>query len=165
MLGHRIAQPHELPGVATFVVEAYRQFSGSLMPENWERMERGLAAAVKDLGDGLPLVAEDEGVLCGFVAYFRPGCSDPSLFPPGWASLRLLAVGPAMRGRGIGKHLMDACVARACSDGATVLGLHTSELMTTARGMYERMGFEIVRELPRRVGVRYWLFRLDLGGD
>jgi len=34
--------------------------------------------------------------------------------------------------------------------------------MVTARALYEQMGFVVVSELPRRFGLRYWLFRKDL---
>lgn len=50
---------------------------------------------------------------------------------------------------------------RARRDGAGVLGLHTSELMTVARRMYGSMGFRVERELPPNYGLRYWLYTLD----
>jgi len=158
----RPATSGELVGLARFVVDAYRQFSADLTAENWEAMQRGLTAAVRAPDPGIPLVALDGGAVAGFVVYFPPGASDKTLFAAEWASVRLLAVDPARRGRGIGGALMEECIARARQDGARVMGLHTSELMATARAMYERMGFEVVRELPRRLGVRYWVFRLHL---
>jgi GNAT superfamily N-acetyltransferase len=96
------------------------------------------------------------------VFYFPPGKSDGVLFSRDWASLRLLAVAPAARGRGLARRLTDWCIARARLQGATRLGLHTSEAMTTARNLYERMGFVIDGDLPRNFGLRYWRFRLDL---
>jgi hypothetical protein len=36
--------------------------------------------------------------------------------------------------------------------------------MTTARGLYERMGFVVDGDLPTNFGLRYWRFRRSLGG-
>jgi len=52
-----------------------------------------------------------------------------------------LAVLPAARGLGIGGALIEECLRRARESGATTLALHTTEWMTVARAMYERMGF------------------------
>lgn len=42
---------------------------------------------------------------------------------------------------------MDECEQRARCAGASMLGLHTMEMMEIAIGMYERRGFERVPEL------------------
>ena len=158
----RSATPRELPDLAQFVVDAYSEFSTRLTAGNWATMQDNLRRAIMSSGDGLPLVAEMGGAVGGFVMYYPPGRSDGVLFPREWASIRLLGVSQAMRGRGLGRDLMKECLRRAEADGAATIGLHTSELMDSARAMYERMGFAVVRELERRVGVRYWLFKLDL---
>jgi ribosomal protein S18 acetylase RimI-like enzyme len=64
-----------------------------------------------------------------------------------WPELRLLAIAPEERGRGIGKALVDECARRARAAGARSLGLHTSRSMAVARRMYERLGFVRVPEL------------------
>ena len=96
------------------------------------------------------------------VFYFPPGRSDGVIFPRDWASLRLLGVAPAARGRGLSRLLTEWCIARARDQGATRIGLHTSEVMTTARGLYECMGFVVDGDLSMNFGLRYWRFRLDL---
>ena len=86
------------------------------------------------------------------------------IFPREWASLRLLGVARSARGRGLSRRLTDWCIERACQQGATAIGLHTSEAMTTARGLYEHMGFVVDGDLPMNFGLRYWRFRRSLGG-
>jgi GNAT superfamily N-acetyltransferase len=81
-----------------------------------------------------------------------------------WASLRLLGVARSARGRGLSRRLTEWCIERARQQGATEIGLHTSEAMTTARGLYERMGFVVDGDLPMNFGLRYWRFRRSLGG-
>ncbi|MGZ8378930.1 MAG: GNAT family N-acetyltransferase, partial [Gemmatirosa sp.] len=58
-----------------------------------------------------------------------------------WPELRLLAVSPDARGLGVGATLLEECIRRARRNGATVLGLHSSQSMRTAVGMYLRRGF------------------------
>ena len=61
----------------------------------------------------------------------------------------------AARGRGLSRRLTEWCIARARQQGATEIGLHTSEAMTIARGLYERMGFVVDGDLPMNFGLRY----------
>jgi ribosomal protein S18 acetylase RimI-like enzyme len=73
----------------------------------------------------------------------------------------MLAVDPSHRRKGVGRLLTEECVRRARLDGATQVGLHTSELMTAARSLYERMGFRQQQEF-QLYGLRYWIYTLRL---
>ncbi|GAB4267379.1 GNAT family N-acetyltransferase [Deferrisoma sp.] len=53
------------------------------------------------------------------------------------SGIRLLGVDPAFRGRGIGRALTEACIARA--HGQVIL--HTTRAMEAAWHMHEGMGF------------------------
>ncbi len=108
------------------------------------------------------LAARDAEEIVGSVAYCPAGKSDPAIFPPHWASILLLAVSPRHRRNGIGRELVNACVQLARNDHVGTVGLFTSELMSVARALYERMGFRQDGEIPRRHGLRYWRYRLDL---
>jgi GNAT superfamily N-acetyltransferase len=61
------------------------------------------------------------------------------------AKLRLLLVEPAARRRGIGKHLIDACVEFAQSSGYRTLSLWTESVLADARRLYQRKGFRRIR--------------------
>lgn len=56
--------------------------------------------------------------------------------------VRLVAVDPPERGRGIARALMGECLRRARASGATEIGLHSSRSMRGAIRMYTRMGFQ-----------------------
>ena len=64
-----------------------------------------------------------------------------SNFPAGWSGFRALVVHPDARGSGIGRALLETCIARTRAVGAPVLGLHTIELLADAVRLYERLGF------------------------
>lgn len=66
----------------------------------------------------------------------------PSLWLDGLeAHLAELYVVPALRGRGIGRALLEATIAIARETGAGGIDLNTGETDTAARALYESMGF------------------------
>jgi GNAT superfamily N-acetyltransferase len=148
--------------VGRVLVEAYADYAERMGAVEWPRLSEGLGQAAGRLTD-----AEIAGVrgatdLDAVVFCFPPGKSDGVIFPRPWASLRLLGVAHAARGRGLSRRLTEWCIVRARHEGATHIGLHTSEAMATARGLYQRMGFVVDGDLPMNFGLRYWRFRLDL---
>ncbi len=66
----------------------------------------------------------------------------------GLLELCKMAVVPAMRGRGIGRRLAEAIIARAQATGSTWLYLQTSPRLEEALRLYRRLGFRRVRKNP-----------------
>ncbi|HET6997136.1 MAG TPA: GNAT family N-acetyltransferase [Solirubrobacterales bacterium] len=66
----------------------------------------------------------------------------PSLWVSGLEThLQELYVVPPLRGRGIGRALLEATIAIAREGGSKGIDLNTGETDTVARALYERMGF------------------------
>jgi ribosomal protein S18 acetylase RimI-like enzyme len=66
----------------------------------------------------------------------------PSLYAEGAeAYVQELYVVPDLRGRGIGRALLEATIAAAREAGAVTVDLATGETDTAARGLYESSGF------------------------
>lgn len=101
----------------------------------------------------------------GGVTYV-PGPDSPSAEFTGadTAGIRMLAVAPGAQGRGVGQTLVLACIERARTAGKAKIRLHSTEQMTTAHRLYERLGFvrDPLHDWEPEPG--FWLraFRLDL---
>jgi GNAT superfamily N-acetyltransferase len=96
------------------------------------------------------LVAEVDGGVAGTVSFYPDASREGLGLPSGWAGFRTLAVDPAVRGRGVGRALLQACLDRAQEQGAPTLAIHTSAVMRAACAMYERAGFRRATEYDFR---------------
>jgi GNAT superfamily N-acetyltransferase len=156
-----LARPADFPAIAALNVAAYQEFRPACGEEAWARMRANLEAVDALAAAAALLVVRDGGRIVGSVAYLPAGRTAPPL-PREWASVRMLAVAPGARGRGVAAALMHACIARARDEGAAVLGLYTTAMMGAARALYARLGFVEDAVLPPRHGQPCWRYRLDL---
>lgn len=140
----RDARPAEIDILHRITTDAYREFERVMEPTAWSGLERAIRNAFSRPAPAARRIVAVEGErVVGGVWLFPAGADAYSgAVPPlPWPEVRLLAVDAAARGRGIAKALMEECMRRAAADGASRLGIHTSESMVAARTMYSRMGF------------------------
>ena len=96
-------------------------------------------------------IAESDGERVGAVLVVKQSRST--------AKLRLLIVEPAARGRGLGRRLVEECIAFARARDYRRLELWTQSNLAAARAIYKRCGFRLVRK------ERHSSFGADLVGE
>ncbi len=121
-------------------------------------------AAGRDRAADILVAVSEDGALLGTVTYVVPGSALSEVSTPEEAEMRMLAVAPAARGRGVGERLTRACVERAREDGFTALVLSTGTWMHAAHRLYGRLGFAPVpeRDWQPRAGIDLMVYTLDL---
>ena len=139
----RAARPGEHERIAQLTLQAYREYASVMEPSAWDALEQAVHTSLADDTGVTRIVAELDGTIVGSAALYAPDAAAyGSLASPlSWPEVRLVAVAPTARGRGIARALVEECIRRARLAGATTLGLHTSRSMQAAIKLYERMGF------------------------
>ena len=126
----------------------------------WDERFEGLVAGIVakfiaqfDAGRERCWIAERDGVPVGSVFVVKAARTT--------AKLRLLIVEPRSRGQGLGKRLVQQCIAFARAKGYRRLVLWTQSSLSAARAIYKDCGFELKkREAHATFGVKltgeYW---------
>jgi GNAT superfamily N-acetyltransferase len=139
----RIARAAERDAIVRLTRAAYAEYAQVMAPSAWAALEQAIGASLADDRGVTRLVAEIDGAIVGSAALYEPDAAaygDLVSATP-WPELRLVAVAPAARGRGVAQALVAACIDRARRQGARAVGLHTSRSMRAAMRLYERIGF------------------------
>ena len=127
------------------------EYASQLPSEMWDQYHSNMKDVRSRLGESELIVAIYRGRIAGAVTFYPDGrhYGTPD-WPEDLAVLRLLAVHPDTRRLGIGRALTDECIRRCKELGVSTLLLHNMEEQATARGMYERMGFQRAPEFDFR---------------
>ena len=162
MIGIRPAEPDERAAAADIAVAAFAQLGALLAPDQRELLYQRVRATTTDPGPGTVIVAVADGSVVGSVVYNGPAAGQHPLFGADWAFFRSIGVDAAWGGQGIGRRLVEACIARARRDGAAWLGLYAADPNTVAIGLYRSMGFRETGPAPSYWGVTYRVYGYDL---
>jgi ribosomal protein S18 acetylase RimI-like enzyme len=142
----RDARPADHAAVGELTVAAYRAIPGHTPTRDYAARLRDVAGRAATARVVVAVEAPD-GPPLGTVTYV-PGPGPLAEFSgAGECGMRMLAVAPAARGRGAGRALVEACIARAREDGRVRLVIHTTDTMTAAQALYRSVGFARRQEL------------------
>jgi GNAT superfamily N-acetyltransferase len=161
----REAHPNEREAVIVLTLAAYEQYDATMPPGAWELYAASIRDTLSNPASGALIVVEEGGQLVGS-ALLVPPVADP---PAGrvaqpYPEIRLVAVLPAARRRGIAATVLNACIERTRAAGYDSVGLHSTEYMADAIRIYQRMGFVRAPEHDFQTPtVLVMGFRLSLG--
>jgi ribosomal protein S18 acetylase RimI-like enzyme len=139
----REARPEEYAAVGEVAVAAYAEF----VPPG-DRDWAGYLATLADVAERatrtVVLVAIEGKTLVGTATIELEATIGDELLnlPPETASLRMLAVEPVARGRGIGRALVKVAIDRCRAAGKRWLILETAPEQRIAARLYRSLGFE-----------------------
>jgi ribosomal protein S18 acetylase RimI-like enzyme len=172
----RAARADDQVAIREVTLSAYQEYAAVMDAHrdgSWDGYRRSILATLATVQPAEQIVAEHDEMIVGTVLLLPAGTV---LTPPNGVSvtltypeIRLLAVSPARRGRGIGAALVHECLRRARESGAAALTLHTTDMMRVAMGMYERMGFARASELDfhpsPEITIKGYRYRFDPGAS
>jgi len=136
----RLAKKDEWERIANLTKVAYGEYAKDADPDFWSLYETRTRDLI--LGDEslVRLVIIDGEEIAASAIYVPPSKNK-------YPEMRLLAVHPDFRNKGLANKLIEACELRARDEGYEFMTLHTTSLMTTAKAMYERRGYERYEDL------------------
>jgi ribosomal protein S18 acetylase RimI-like enzyme len=157
----REALPGEYAAIGDLIVAAYADFIEIAEDGGYVAELRDVAGRARDCP--IYTAVDEDGTILGGATYV-PGPGNPyaEVERDGEAGIRMLAVSPDARRRGIGMLLTVALIERARADGRRGMALMSLPTMTAAHAMYERAGFqrEPARDWEYRPGAYLWAFAL-----
>ena len=162
----REALLEELPYIREQRVYAYQEHAKRIPREHWHALKKAISSEA-DLQPGVDrIVAEINGVIVGSVVLFPAKTDAYGGFVKEleYPEIRMLAVSPEARGKGVARALISECIERAKNKGFHSIGLHTGEFMADAMRLYERLGFEHLPEfdfMPADDGIIVKAYRLS----
>lgn len=163
----REATLQERMAVADLTRSAYQQYAAQADPQFWTMYEDGTRQTLLHDEDVVRIVAIEDGAIAASVIYVGPyekQVGDQLIRNP-YPEMRLLSVLPTFRNRGLADKLISVCELRAREEGFDYITLHTTRVMTVAKAMYERRGYQRFEEIDFEpvAGFVVWGYIKDLG--
>lgn len=163
----REAEKKELPMIRKQRVQAYSEHIQAIPEEHWQALKKAISSEADQQQKVELLVALLDGEIAGSVALFpaKTDAYEGFVEEVDYPEIRVLAVDPRYRGKGIAAALIEECISRARRKGYNFIGLHTGDFMKKAIALYEGYGFERMPQYdfePADDGIIVKAFRLKL---
>jgi ribosomal protein S18 acetylase RimI-like enzyme len=139
----RKAREEETSSIETVTLAAYEQYAAVKSEAHWKRYRKGILHTLSEEKKFECIVAEIDGEMAGSVLFYPPNTDvyRGLLKPFPWAEIRLLAVAPSHRRKGVANALLEACEKKSRELGCSYLGLHTDHSMEHAIKLYTKRGY------------------------
>ncbi|GGG72111.1 GNAT family N-acetyltransferase [Paenibacillus radicis (ex Gao et al. 2016)] len=155
----------DLPEIESLLLDAYVQYAQVLPEEVWLGYREDILQNARNNEAWHKLLAVYENKVVGSVFLFGPSLTESDIVKrrAGAPFVRLLAVHPSARGKGVATALIQHCARIAADHGKDFLYLNTSDMMSDAVRLYENLGFERIPEHERNnSGIWIKSYKLNL---
>lgn len=155
----------DLKQIKELAITEWTQFKNVLTPENWMSLfntltdEKNYTDLIRQ-SDSF-VYENDQNKIIGFGFLVASG-NPTDIYNDQQSYIRFITADSRYRGQKIGQSLTEKCIQKAKENGEKYVALHTSEMMDSARYIYEKLGFKIIKELEPRLGKKYWLYELEI---
>ena len=134
----------DVEAVRQLLIESYQQYEHYFTPQAWEEYSHRIVSSIDNPNVDIILVAKHEQQVVGTLQLFRSGVQayeipELQILAP---IIRLVAVHPDARGRGVGKTLLDTAIQHVKAVGESSIYLHTTDFMVHAVHLYKKLGFK-----------------------
>ncbi len=163
----RNAKQDELDFIREQRVAAYLEHSSAIPDAHWQALKQAISSE-SDRQTGVDLiVCEFDEKIVGSIVLFPANTDayDGELEELDYPEIRMLAVDPAARGKGVASALITECIQRSQAKNHHFIGLHTGEFMKNAIKLYSKHGFERLPQYdfePANDGIIVKAFRLSI---
>lgn len=136
----RLAADDDHGTIGALVQQAYLGLDGYPSDPEYDVVVADIAGRHREGSD--VIVAVEDGRVIGCLT-FVAGADDPhyEFSDPDAASFRYFGVAQHAQGAGVGKAMVEWCIAEARGLGRRRIRIHSLESMVGARHLYERLGF------------------------
>ncbi|GAA0305150.1 GNAT superfamily N-acetyltransferase [Gracilibacillus halotolerans] len=130
--------------VRLLLIESYQQYEHYFTPQAWEEYSNRIVSSIDNPNVDIIFVAELEQRVVGTLQLFRSGVEayeipELQIQAP---IIRLVAVHPEARGRGVGNVLLNNAIQKVKALGESSIYLHTTDFMVHAVQLYKKLGFQ-----------------------
>jgi ribosomal protein S18 acetylase RimI-like enzyme len=164
-LTYRQGTKDDLQSLKKLAIKSWTPFQKELTDENWNSLKQTISndktyQELIDQSTCFVCISDNDNIIG--MAFLAPNGNPTDIYLTEWSYIRFVSVDPDFGGQGIGRKLTIMCIDLALENGEKTIALHTSEMMDKARHIYESLGFKILREIDKRLGKKYWLYKLEL---
>ena len=111
---------HDSVSLSELLSDSYLEYSEIISSDSWADYKKDILDVKSRIGDGKEqiIMRDSNKKIVGCVSLYKGSTDkDENKFPANCAYVRLLAIHPHVRGKGLGKHLMQFCSARSKLQG------------------------------------------------
>lgn len=159
----RVAGPADADLVGALTAAAYVA-DGFADPQRTPGYFASLSDGETRIAQATVLIAEEEGIALGTATAAIAGSPYAHIALLAELEVRMIAVSPDHRRRGVGRALLAGCEQLARDRGLPTVVLSTEPAQQAAHRLYEALGYQRVPERDWQIeDVELWVYRRDIG--